>query len=108
MNRRAFLQLLTTGAIGAGLAESIDLERLLWTPKPIITVPAMPKAMGMSVRFVREWDALLSKHVNRFGVVYGFGVIQEPIAPPIWMPPDWQFSVQLSEDAEREIFRQTA
>lgn len=41
MNRRHALQLLLAGA--AGLA--LDPERLLWTPKTMITVPAMPTPM---------------------------------------------------------------
>lgn len=40
MNRRAFLHRLALAA--SGLA--VDPERLLWTPKPMIVVPAMPRA----------------------------------------------------------------
>lgn len=32
MNRRSFLQLLSTGALGAVIAPELDLERLLWVP----------------------------------------------------------------------------
>jgi hypothetical protein len=42
VNRRSFLQLLTSGALGAAATATLDVERLLWVPKPIITVPAMP------------------------------------------------------------------
>jgi hypothetical protein len=38
MDRRGFLAVL----LGTAAAEAIDFERLLWIPKPIITVPAMP------------------------------------------------------------------
>lgn len=38
MTRRDLLKLLLSSAI----AESIDVEKLLWTPKPIITVPTLP------------------------------------------------------------------
>jgi hypothetical protein len=41
MNRRAFLSLLAAAGAGA----TFDPERLLWVPKPIITVPAMPKRL---------------------------------------------------------------
>ena len=36
MNRRDFLRVLLASAV----AESLDVEKLLWTPKPIITVPS--------------------------------------------------------------------
>ena len=36
MNRRDLIKLLLSSAI----AETIDVEKLLWTPKPIITVPS--------------------------------------------------------------------
>jgi hypothetical protein len=39
VNRRAFLQLLASGALGAAATASLDVERLLWVPRPIITVP---------------------------------------------------------------------
>lgn len=39
-SRRSFLNLLLASAA----AESVDFERLLWTPKPIITVPAINQA----------------------------------------------------------------
>jgi len=38
IDRRAFLAVL----LGTAAAEAIDFERLLWIPKPIITVPEMP------------------------------------------------------------------
>jgi hypothetical protein len=36
LSRRALLQLLLASAA----AEALDVERLLWVPKPIVTVPA--------------------------------------------------------------------
>lgn len=45
MNRRDFLRLM----LATAAAESVDFEKLLWTPKPIITVPAIPVNSG---RFV--------------------------------------------------------
>lgn len=41
VSRREWLSLLLASAA----AETLDLERLLWTPKAIITVPAMPIAL---------------------------------------------------------------
>jgi hypothetical protein len=45
MRRRAFLELLVAAA--AGLA--VDPERLLWTPRTLITVPAMPDARTLTL-----------------------------------------------------------
>ena len=46
MDRRGFLGRLIRGMAGAAVAaeaaSEIDIERLLWVPKPMITVPAMP------------------------------------------------------------------
>lgn len=39
MHRRDLLKLLLASAV----AEAIDVEKLLWVPKPIITVPALPR-----------------------------------------------------------------
>jgi hypothetical protein len=41
MNRRALLQSLGLGAAGLLATSELDWERLLWKPKPIITVPAL-------------------------------------------------------------------
>jgi len=41
MQRRDFLKLL----LGTAIAEVVDVEKLLWVPKPIITVPALPPTM---------------------------------------------------------------
>lgn len=38
VNRRDFLKLL----LATPLAATVDVEQLLWVPKPIIVVPAMP------------------------------------------------------------------
>lgn len=42
VDRRAFLGLLAGGVAGTVVAASVDLEALIWTPKSIIVVPAMP------------------------------------------------------------------
>ena len=70
MNRRAFLELLAHGALGAAVASTFDLEKLLWVPKPMVTVPAMPSiatdvATGISIRMVKEWDI---KRGDRFTI----------------------------------------
>lgn len=49
--RRDFLKLL----LATSIAEAVDVEKLLWTPKPIITVPAGPICFK-GVPF--EWDTL--------------------------------------------------
>lgn len=41
MTRRDLLRLL----LAAPIAASLDVEKLLWVPKPIVVVPAMPKLM---------------------------------------------------------------
>lgn len=51
MNRRVFLQSLMVAAAGS----TFDLERLLWVPKPMITVPAMPEGF-YSLGMVAGWD----------------------------------------------------
>lgn len=55
MDRRLFLRRLASGLVGATIAPDIDLERLLWVPKPMIVVPAMPAVVH---RFVTpDWIA---------------------------------------------------
>jgi hypothetical protein len=44
MNRRGFLKFL----LSTPLAATIDFEQLLWTPKPIITVPGPVKLASLS------------------------------------------------------------
>lgn len=46
MNRRDFLRILLASPIAA----TVDVEALIWTPKPIITVPAMPGTYGHIIR----------------------------------------------------------
>jgi len=57
VNRRFFLQLVAAG-MSAELA-----DRLLWVPKSMITVPAMPDLAldpptGLSIRFLKQWELL--------------------------------------------------
>lgn len=71
MTRRDLLRLLLASPVAA----LVDVEQLLWTPKPIITVPRMPLTFhpdafamewpmperlrdvqtGISIRFVRQY-----------------------------------------------------
>jgi hypothetical protein len=41
VDRRDFLKRLLGTAAGVALASTYDLEKLLWVPKPMITVPAL-------------------------------------------------------------------
>lgn len=43
-SRRTFLQRFAAAIAGTAAASTFDLERLLWVPTPIITVPALPFA----------------------------------------------------------------
>jgi hypothetical protein len=52
-NRRAFLRAL--GSVAAAAALPFDVERLLWTRKPIITVPAMPQPWVKVTPELRAW-----------------------------------------------------
>ena len=42
MNRRHFLASLLAGSAGAAISATFDIEKLLWVPKPMVSVPAMP------------------------------------------------------------------
>jgi hypothetical protein len=41
VNRRAFIERILSGAAGIALGAELDIERLLWVPKAIVTVPEM-------------------------------------------------------------------
>jgi hypothetical protein len=59
MNRRGFLRLLGLGVAGAVADAELDLERLLWVPKPMITVPALPSGVvqvSLDEQFGFEWS----------------------------------------------------
>jgi len=45
-DRRTFLRLFGAALVGAGV---VDPEKLIWTPTPIITVPAMPYRVFITV-----------------------------------------------------------
>lgn len=42
MDRRGFLQIFGAGIARAVVGAELDLERMLWVPKPMVTVPALP------------------------------------------------------------------
>lgn len=52
MDRRTLLKLMLSSA----LAEAVDFEKLLWVPKPIVTVPAMPRFIVDGNIFSQRWS----------------------------------------------------
>ncbi len=68
MTRRDWLKLL----LAAPIAATVDVEKLLWVPKPIVTVPAMP------LRFHRHAFNMVWPPVERWEVLYGFGYLRDP------------------------------
>lgn len=72
IDRRAFISLL----VGSAAAEAIDIERLLWVPKPIITVPAMPSLLTTGTLHVlrdysSEFAAMVNHHQRMFNHYIG-------------------------------------
>lgn len=54
ITRRSFLRFL----LATPLAATVDVEKLLWVPSPIVTVPMMPyESMGQLV--ARTWEELI-------------------------------------------------
>src|SRR5688572_22165546 len=69
ISRRSFLRVLLASAV----AESVDVEKLLWTPKPIITVPALPPSlMGIpyhqSNASTGEWLGIVRSAMKEFAL----------------------------------------
>ena len=67
IDRRAFLRRLATGIIGATVGAELDIERLLWVPKSIITVPDM-SFVGHNTFISPDWItrealAILENHL---------------------------------------------
>lgn len=63
VSRRSLLKLLLASAA----AEVVDVEKLLWMPKSIITVPAMPVLeyrhnLGQLV--AETWEEVMAKHIH--------------------------------------------
>lgn len=69
--RRGFLARLLAGGVGLAVCAELDLERLLWVPKPMVTVPGLWTGDPGYNWLVREYARLLknnlviAKHVNR-------------------------------------------
>jgi hypothetical protein len=87
VNRRGFLKRL--GAAAAGIALSGHLSGLL-PPPPALRVPKQftHVAEGISVRFIRQWDAA-SGHVARLDILYGVNVIRPEFAVRVVSQPRW-------------------
>jgi len=66
MGRRDFLARLLGSAAGAAIASTVDLDRLLWVPTPIITVPAMPAWRANDGRIYRYARADRDLHIGDF------------------------------------------
>lgn len=66
MNRRAFLGWLIGTAAGVAAAPYLDVDKLLWVPKPIITVPAFPGGNHFVTPewVVRETLAMFEKNLQ--------------------------------------------
>lgn len=83
MRRRDLLKYL----LATPLAATLDLEQLLWVPKPIVVVPALPPIMfhkdafsfvmnPLILEFQRRHNMLWSatiEQVSRADVIYGLG-----------------------------------
>lgn len=67
LDRRAFLKILGSSAAIAAAVPMLDLEALIWTPRPIITVP-----WG---RYVTQYR-VVSGLPTRMDVLYGFAKLQ--------------------------------
>lgn len=66
MNRRDLLRLI----LAAPIAAVVDVERLLWTPKPIITVPAMPYGLfNPQADLARQYQTGLMFHRDAFAFI---------------------------------------
>lgn len=64
MNRRDFVRRLVAGLAGTAVATELDLERLLWVPKPMIVVPAMPGPTSLQIDWItKEACRLLEKRL---------------------------------------------
>ena len=73
VSRRAFLRALVAApALGASVL-AVDWEKLLWTPKPIVVVPALPdswlKDVNLTFLLDVNWTFLLAN-----GIPGGIGV----------------------------------
>lgn len=73
MTRREFFERLALAAA----AIAVDPERLLWTPKPMIVVPALPTTVGVALAAgpdvttvtICEWAKRVDRNGNIEGIV---------------------------------------
>lgn len=56
MTRRDLLKILLTAPIAA----TLDVEKLLWVPSPIITVPALP-TLSIGEIVALEWEKVIKR-----------------------------------------------
>lgn len=78
--RRDLLKFLMSAAVAESM---VDWERLIWTPKPIITVPAMPTPKLINRLWRVDYDPFLTAVARDFAqkngsVVVGDGVLVTP------------------------------
>jgi hypothetical protein len=67
------------GAAGMAAGAELDLERLLWVPKPIVTVPAMPGGLNAFITseiFAHEALRILSRTLT---------YMNHPCRAPEWL-----------------------
>lgn len=82
MGRRGFLKFIGVGVLGLTLA----LKR---PDAPIDFAPPRDDN-GMSVRFIRNWDAVKTQDITRFDVLYGYANVRPEFAvrlthvPTLW------------------------
>lgn len=67
LTRRGFI-----GSIVAALALGPAAWRAKWTPKA--------EPLGLSIKFVREFDPIAVTRINRFDLTYGFAVLNPDFA----------------------------
>lgn len=78
MDRRTFLRVLLASAV----AEAVDVERLLWTPKPMVTVPEMPLTLHPDAfRFVMEPITELAEMQRRYNYYRSLLIEQLGLSP---------------------------
>ncbi len=99
IDRRLFLQFL----LGTAAASTVDFEQLLWMPKPIIVVPAMPCIGGINrspflfskisgAMVVAAWDEYVKKDQNRRLNACGYADVS---TPSFWLLKDKNESATL-------------
>lgn len=44
------------------IAATLDIERLLWLPSPIVTVPALPASIDYAAIMMDAWNAKVGKN----------------------------------------------